>query len=89
MTTPTEMTEPQFERWLSQSELDHRDGIIASNEAFIAAITREIKRGKIKVVPGTYVDTSPPIGAWRIRGDTIMSPCGSPAAMCVDLGGPN
>lgn len=63
----------------------HADAVRA-NDAFVAAMNLQIKRGREKVKPGTYVDTTPPIGHIRIQGDAIFSSCGSPAAMCTDVG---
>lgn len=57
-----------------------------ANSAFVAAMNLQIKRGREKVKVGTYVDTSPPINAVRIRGDVIFSACGSPSAMCLEVG---
>jgi ABC-type sugar transport system substrate-binding protein len=75
-----------YDRWLSQSEVTAHNAVIASNDAFVLAMAKAVKRGREKAVPGTYVDTTPPIGALRIRGDIIMSACGSPAAMCMEGG---
>lgn len=75
-----------FDRYLSLSEKAEREAVIASNDAFILAMAKAVKRGREKAVPGTYVDTTPPIGALRIRGDIIISACGSPAAMCMEQG---
>jgi len=76
-----------YDRWLSQSEVAAHNAVVASNDAFILAMAKAVKRGREKVTPGTFVDTSPPIGALRIRGDVVMSACGSPAAMCMEQGG--
>lgn len=72
-----------FDKWLSQSERIARDNAIASNDAFVEAMARASARGKEKVRPGIYVDTSPPIAAKRLTGEPIMSGCGSSAAMCL------
>lgn len=72
-----------YDRWLSQSERAAHDAVMASNNAFMLAMAKAVKCGREKVTAGTYIDDSPPIGALRIRGDIVMSPCGSPAAMCM------
>lgn len=59
---------------------------IKANAAFVAAMNKQIARGKETVRVGTYVDRSPPIGHVRIRGNAIFSACGSPAAMCLEVG---
>jgi hypothetical protein len=82
-----ELEGADFDRYLSISERAAHDAAVASNDAFILAMARAVKRGREKVTPGTFVDTSPPIGALRIRGDVVMSACGSPAAMCMEQGG--
>jgi hypothetical protein len=77
----------EFDRWLTLSEKAAHDAAVKNNDAFSAAMNRAIRRGKVKVAPGTFVDTTPST-AHRIRGDVVMaSGCGSPAAMCVDSGG--
>lgn len=77
-----------FDRYLSLSERAHHDAAVASNDAFTAAMNQAIERGKVKVTAGTYVDTTPPIGALRIRGEVLMSISGSPAAMCMEASVP-
>jgi hypothetical protein len=76
-----------FDRYLNLSERAAHDIAIAANDAFTAAMNREIRKGKIKVSAGTHVDHSPNYGARRIYGDVPWSSCGSPAAMCSDNGG--
>lgn len=77
----------EFDRWLTRSEKAAHTAAVKNNDAFSAAMNRAIKRGKVKVAPGTFVDTTPS-SAYRVRGDVVMaSGCGSPAAMCVDSGG--
>lgn len=76
-----------FSRALSATDRGYRDSIIAANDKFIALMARSVIKGKEKAVAGTFVDTTPPIHARRIRGEVPMSACGSPAAMCTDIGG--
>lgn len=71
---------------ISRSDAAARDANIASNDAFVLAMARAVKRGREKAEPGTFKDDSAPIRALRIRGDVHMSACGSPAAMCVETG---
>jgi hypothetical protein len=75
-----------FDSYLSLSEKEERRAAVASNEAFTLAMNAAVKRGREKVTAGTYVDTSPPIGHIRIRGEVIYSACGSPSAMCLEVG---
>lgn len=77
-----------FDRILSKEDKDERDAVIASNDAFIAAMTKASAKGRERVKPGTYVDTSPPIGIRFIRAVPQISACGSPAAMCIERGSP-
>jgi hypothetical protein len=75
-----------FDRWMSLSEKAHRDSVLASNDAFIAAMTKAVRKGRESARQGTFIDTSPTL-ARTFRGDVIMSSCGSPAAMCAETGG--
>ena len=76
-----------FDQYITQSEKITTEAAVASNDAFVAAMQKAIKRGREKVKAGTYVDTTPNYGARRIQGDVLMSSCGSPAAMCLESGG--
>jgi hypothetical protein len=67
-------------------EKDFEADQIKANAAFVEAMNRQIARGKENVRADTFVDTTPPIGHIRIRGDVIFSSCGSPTAMCFDVG---
>lgn len=75
-----------FDRYLSLSEKEERRAAVASNDAFTLAMNAAVKRGREKVRVGTIVDTSPPINHIRIRGNSIFSACGSPSAMCLEVG---
>lgn len=77
-----------FDRYLNDSEKLVRQAALASNDAFTAAMNKAVKRGREKVTAGTFVDTSPPTGAFRIRGEILMSCCGSPAALCMEASVP-
>jgi hypothetical protein len=77
----------EFDRYLTLSEKAERADSIAADHAFAAAMTRAIKRGRETVAIGTFVDDRPLIAA-PIRGYAPASSCGSPAAMCVESGGP-
>jgi hypothetical protein len=79
----TEITD--IDRWISLSERAAQEQAIAANEAFAAAMNKAIKRRREKVVLGTFVDRTS-TSALRIRGETAMSGCGSPAAMCAESG---
>jgi hypothetical protein len=86
------MSEPkldpqEFNRIVSLSEAASREQTQRSDEAFAAAMNREIRKGKLKVKPVTFVDNSPALGARRIYGDVRVSSCGSPAAMCMESNG--
>lgn len=75
-----------FDRYMSLSEKEARSTALAANDAFTAALTRAIGKGRETVCPGTFVDLSPTF-ARRIIGEAALSACGSPAAMCLDSGG--
>jgi hypothetical protein len=62
-----------FNRLVSLFEKGAHDEAVRANEAFSAAMNREIKRGKVKVIPGTFVDTTPHLGARRIYGEAPIS----------------
>jgi len=77
-----------FDLWLSLSEKAAIEQTRRSSEAFTAALSRQVKRGRETAAPGTFVDPTPAIGARRmIRGEVQMSACGSSAAMCAERGG--
>jgi hypothetical protein len=76
-----------FDRHLSLSEKAERAHAIASDEAFCAAMTREIGRGRVKVTAGTFKDHTPALGARRVTGEATQSACGSPAQMCLEATG--
>lgn len=76
-----------FDQYLTLAEKAHRDDVVASNDAFVAAMQKAVRRGREKAIAGTYIDNTPSYGARRIRGDVLMSVCGSPAAMCMEEGG--
>lgn len=77
-----------FDRYLNDSEKLVRQAALASNDAFVAAMNGAITRRREKAVPGTFVDLTPAIGAFRIRGDVLMSLSGSPAQMCIEASVP-
>jgi hypothetical protein len=81
------LEERDFDRYLTLSEKAARADTVKQDEAFAAAMLGAIRRGKVKVVIGTIVDDLPLMVA-RIQGYAAVSSCGSPAAMCVDQGGP-
>jgi len=76
-----------YDPYLSLSEKAAIEQTRRSSEAFAAALSRQVKRGRETAAPGTFVDSKPAIGALRIRGDVQMSACGSSAAMCAERGG--
>lgn len=78
-----------FDKYLSLSEKAEREQAIASDEAFIAAMTKAAAKGRENVTRGTYVDTTPPVGIRFIRAIAPLSACGSPAAMCIERGNPD
>lgn len=83
----SELNDTMFNRFTVISEREAREAAISADQAFVAAINREIRRGKLKVTAGTFVDTSPPIYARRLYGMLPMSACGSPAQMCMEASG--
>ncbi len=58
-----------FDLYLSLSEKAARDETKRANDAFAAAMNREIMRGRIRARPGTFVDRSPHYGAHRYYGE--------------------
>jgi hypothetical protein len=76
-----------YDRFLSHSEKAAHEAAIVSNDAFVAAMNKQIGRKREKAVAGTFVDLTPHPFARRMVGETRMSACGSPAAMCMDAGG--
>lgn len=76
-----------FDRYVSLSEKEMKKSAVACNDAFVLAMAKAVKRGREKVKPGTFVDLTPAINAYRLRGEVLMSSCGSPAAMCMEAGG--
>jgi hypothetical protein len=74
-----------FDRWTTLSEKAQRDGAIAANDAFAKAMGKAIKRGREKVAAGTFVDATAAVRARRIHGESVVSSCGSPAAMCAEV----
>lgn len=80
----SELTGQAFDSYYSQASKAHHETLLASNDAFITAMTKAIRKGREKVRQGTFVDATPPINALRIRGSIAISACGSPAAMCME-----
>lgn len=78
---------PNFDHYLSLAEKEAHHAAVTSNDAFVAAMQKAVRRGRENVTEGTFVDHTPPIGAKRLRGILPMSACGSPAAMCMESGG--
>lgn len=78
-----------FDDIISRSEALHRVELLASNEAF-AKVMRGAMKGRYRerVKEGVVVDLRPFVGK-VIRGEASMSMHGSPAAMCVEAGGPS
>lgn len=79
-----------FDKLVSLSEQQHRDELVACNDAFTAAMNHAIAfKGKYRerVKPGIVVDDRPFVG--RIfHPEPRASIYGSPSAMCVESGGP-
>lgn len=48
-----------FDRYMSLSEKQHRHAALAANDAFAAAMTSAVRRGREHVAPGTFVDLTP------------------------------
>jgi hypothetical protein len=84
--TISTLPDSAFNAIMTVAEQKHHDAMLKANQAFARAMNRAIRRGKVQVTPGTFVDTSPAIYAKRLRGEVAISPCGSPAAMCVEKG---
>ncbi len=71
----------------SRYQKAQRAAAVRANDAFVLAMAKAVKRGRENVKVGTYKDSSPPINARRIHADVAFSSCGSPAAMCMSMGG--
>jgi hypothetical protein len=82
----TKIDDAKFDHIISLNEKAEREAAVESNDAFAAAMRREIGRGRIHATAGTFIDMSPTY-ARRIRGEIAISSCGSPAAMCMDSSG--
>lgn len=78
---------PDFDRFLSTTDRAEHIAAVKTNGAFVAAMQKAIEHGRESVRLGTFVDTTPPIGAKRLYGILPRSGCGSPAAMCMEAGG--
>lgn len=76
---------PDFDRNMSLSEKACREDAQRCNDAFTRAMAAQISKGREKVKPGTFIDPTPSY-AMILRGEVSMSPCGSPAAMCMESG---
>lgn len=57
---------PDYDRFIFMAEKAAHEARVASNDAFILAMTKAVRRGREKVTPGTFVDTRAPIKARRI-----------------------
>lgn len=86
-TNEVQLDDGDFNRFVTLSEKAQRADTVKQDEAFAAAMLGAIRRGKVEVAIGTIVDDRPLMAA-RIQGYAAVSSCGSPAAMCVDQGGP-
>jgi hypothetical protein len=75
-----------FDTYISLSAKAQREAVITSDDAFVAAMNRAIRKGRESAEFGIFVDLTPTFGR-RIYGAAAMSSCGSPAAMCLEAGG--
>jgi hypothetical protein len=82
----TPLSDDDFETAVLYSDKVRRSENLSANDAFVKAMNAAIARKREKVKFETIVDSTPPIGHIRIRGNAIFSACGSPAAMCFDVG---
>lgn len=84
-----QLDEPEShdDKLFSRYQHHRQAAAVAADAAFVRAMTRAVRRGREKAVPGTYVDDTPPIGHKRLYGTFPISACGSPAAMCATSGG--
>ncbi len=76
-TTIRNMSEADFDRWMTKSEYLARKAITAGTDALAAALARA------GVKAGTFVDTTPPPFARRLHPEFTLSGCGSPAELCT------
>jgi hypothetical protein len=78
------LSDDDFETAVRYTDKAAHAETVRADVAFVAAMNAQIKRGRETVKPGTYVDSTPPIGHVRIRADAVFSACGSPSAMCLE-----
>jgi hypothetical protein len=83
--TMSALSDREFDAYHNQSARHERALTIASNDAFTAAMLKAINKGRETAVPGTHIDHTPYFGK-RLYGTFAMSSCGSPAAMCLEVG---
>lgn len=83
----TPLSDDDFETAVRYTDKAAQADAVRANDAFVAAMNAAISRKREKVKFETFVDSTPPIGHVRIRGDVTFSACGSPSAMCLEVGG--
>ena len=75
-----------LDEWITLSEARAHDANRREDDAFVAAMAKAIRRGREKMPPPPFLDPAPRV-ARRFYPQPHLSPCGSPAAMCADIGG--
>jgi hypothetical protein len=63
-----------YDRYLSHSEKAAHEAAIISNDAFVAAMNKQIGRKREKAVAGTFVDLTPHPFARRFVGERGARP---------------
>ncbi len=77
--------DPDDEAFIGNEDRLIREQMVKSNDAFVAMMMKQIRRGKEKVSMGVKVDLTA-CTTKRMRGEPIFSGVGSSAAMCAEKG---
>ncbi len=83
---PVPAVEPSLiddDRIIVETAADEHRNRVACDTAFVQAMMKAIQKGREVNRAGTFVDTSP-TSARTIRGEPLMSCCGSPSALCAE-----
>jgi hypothetical protein len=84
MSTDQLLDDPHFDDLTAETEAIARMQTRESDDAFVAAMARAIKRRRETASPGTFVDRSAPVYARRIVPEPAVSLCGSSGQMCIE-----
>lgn len=87
MSSYRSITSPNFDDVLTHEDAEHLRATEKADDAFAMALSKAVLRGREKAEPGTFKDTSHHVGALRLTPDPLRSSCGSPSALCAEVGG--